>query len=106
MDGNGKVALLDGTNLRAVEVIPAHLPLEPSELDWRIVHYTISIIGAEKRCYRHLGDGLPARFQGLIPDRRFLDCSTLSDLKAPAPKGDRGLAFRHRQSGHAVSSEQ
>jgi hypothetical protein len=36
VDGAGKVVLADGRRLRAVEVMPAHLPLEPSELDWRI----------------------------------------------------------------------
>jgi hypothetical protein len=71
VDGIGKVVLADGTNLRAVEVIPAYLPLEPSELDRRIVRHTISMIGAEQRCYRRLGDGLPARFQDMVPGRDF-----------------------------------
>jgi hypothetical protein len=48
---DGSVRLSDGTILRAVEVIPANLPLKPSELDWRIVRHVISIIGAEDRCY-------------------------------------------------------
>ena len=37
VDNDNIVRLSDGTVLRAVEVIPAKLPLKPSELDWRIV---------------------------------------------------------------------
>jgi hypothetical protein len=76
LDGMGNVLLTDGTALRAVEVIPAHLPLKPTELDWRIIHRTLSIVGAD-RCYRHLAYGLPARLQEIIPDLRILDCGTL-----------------------------
>lgn len=86
LDGTGNVLPADGVILRAVEVIPAHLPLESSVLEWRIVHHTISMIGAEQRCYRRLRDGLPARFQDMVPDLQFLDCSTLSGLDVPPLK--------------------
>lgn len=85
-DGRGGVRLNDGTMLRAVEVIPAYLPEEPSELDWRIVHHTISIIGAEERCYRRLGAELPVPYRDMVSDIRFLDCSRLSELKLPPLK--------------------
>jgi hypothetical protein len=80
------VLLTDGTKRRAVEVIPTRLPINPTELDWRIVHHTISIIGAEDRCYRNLREGLPPHLQDMIPDRRFIDCSRLSGLDLPPLK--------------------
>ena len=36
VDGMGNVTLADGRLLQAVEIIPARLPMTPSELDWRI----------------------------------------------------------------------
>jgi hypothetical protein len=84
LDETGHVLLTDGETLRAVEVIPARLPLEPSKLDWRIVHHTISYIGAEERCYRSLGDDLPDRSKDMVADLRFLDCSKLSGLDIPS----------------------
>ncbi len=85
-DGRGDVRLNDGTTLRAVEVMPVYMPNEPSELDWRIVQHTISIIGAEERCYRRLGAELPDPYREMAPDIRFLDCSRLSELKLPPLK--------------------
>jgi len=58
VDDMANVLLSDGTALRSVEVVPASLPLDPSSLDWRIVRHTISMIGAEQRCYRGLSDDL------------------------------------------------
>ena len=66
MDSIGKVVLADGSRLRAVEVMRTHLPLEPSELDWRIVHHVILLIGAEERCTRYLADGLPSPFREML----------------------------------------
>jgi hypothetical protein len=80
VDGAGNISLTDGVTLRAVEVVPARLPLEPSELDWRIIHQAISVLGEEGRCYRNLANGLPAPFRDMVPASRVLDCSTLSDL--------------------------
>src|SRR5689334_6732772 len=42
VDGSGTVELVDGTRLRAVEVVPALLPYNVTDLDWRILHYTIA----------------------------------------------------------------
>ena len=33
--------MADGQPLRAVDVIPANLPREPTELDWKILHQAI-----------------------------------------------------------------
>lgn len=88
VDNNGIVRLSDGVVLRAVEVVPAKLPLKPSDLDWRIVHYVISIAGAEDRCYRSLREHAKPRCLGLpeemIPDIRFIDCSALAGIELPS----------------------
>jgi hypothetical protein len=84
------VRLSDGTLLRAVEVAAAKLPLEPSELAWRIVHHVISIVKAEDQCYRSLRDhakptcsDLP---EGMIPEIDFIDCSALEIGNLPSLK--------------------
>jgi hypothetical protein len=79
VDADGNVLLADTTKIRAVEVEPASLRDKPTELDWRIVHYTLEFIQA-KDCYRSLRDGVPAHLRKFVPDRPYLDCSTLSRL--------------------------
>jgi hypothetical protein len=92
VDCNGNVHLKDGLRVRAVNVIPALLPLKPSELDWQIVHATVRAVGAEKRCYRRLTDRAPGRLRRLrqqsrpavlrtaLRNQRFLDCRALRGL--------------------------
>jgi hypothetical protein len=85
VDNNGIVRLSSGLMLRAVTVIPAKLPLKPSELDYRIVHLVISIIGAEDRCYRSLREHAKPKcldvLEEIIPEMRFIDCSALDGLE-------------------------
>jgi hypothetical protein len=83
LHGIGRVVLADGLPLRAVEVIRASLPIEPSELDWRIVHGTIALIGSQERCYRSLRSQFPSEGQEMVLDLWFLDCSKLSGLNVP-----------------------
>lgn len=90
VDHDGMVRLSNGITLRAVEVLPAKLPLDPSDLDWRIVIHVISIVGAEQRCYPSLreyaqskGSSIPSE---MIPDIKSLDCSALVDLELPPLK--------------------
>ena len=85
LDGRGAVLLTNGTALRAVEVIPARLPLAPTELDWRIIHQTLSIIRAE-HCYRHWASGLPPQLQEMVADLRIVDCRTFGGLTLPQLK--------------------
>jgi hypothetical protein len=73
-DGVGNVTLEDGTAIRAVEVLPARLPYEPSELEWAIVHGALSVLKGRRRGYR------------LLNGLRFLDCSILSNLELPPLK--------------------
>jgi hypothetical protein len=85
VDASGTVVLADETILDAVKVIPARMPLEPSELDWMIVHATLSIIAGGDRCYRSWREDMSPAFQDSIPDQRFLDCSKLRELKDIPP---------------------
>jgi hypothetical protein len=90
VDNGGLVRLSGGAIVRAVTVIPAKLPLKPSELDFRIVHHVISIIGAQDRCYRslreHAKPSCPDVVEEMIPAIQFIDCSTLKGLKLPSLK--------------------
>jgi hypothetical protein len=90
VDYNGIVRLSDGAVVRAVEVIPAKLPLKPSDLDWRIVHHVISIVGAEDQCYRSLREHAKRKCldvpEEMIPEMRFIDCSVLDGLELPSLK--------------------
>lgn len=90
VNNNGIVRLSDGAVLRAVEVIPAKLPLKPSDLDWRIVHHVISIIGAEDHCYRSLREHARPKcldvLEEMIPNIRFLDFNALEGLELPSLK--------------------
>jgi hypothetical protein len=79
LDGSGNVLLANGIALRGVEVIPARLPLEPTELDWRIIHHTLAIIEADD-CYRSWASGL------LPADLRIADCGTFRGLTLPRLK--------------------
>jgi hypothetical protein len=93
LDAMGNVLLTNGAALRAVEVVPARLPLEPTELDWRIIRCTLSIIEAD-HCYRHLAYGLSPQLQEMVPDLRILDCSTFGGMTLSRLKV---LAFDIRQ---------
>jgi hypothetical protein len=90
IDNNGSVRLSDGAVLRAVEVIPANLPLKPSELDWLIVHHVIWIIEAEDRCYRSLREHAKPKCldlpEDIVPEIRSIDCGALKGLKLPSLK--------------------
>jgi hypothetical protein len=77
VDAKANVLLADGSNLRAVEVIPARLPYEPSELDWLILHHVIAMTGAGEHCYRSLREGLPPHLAEMVPDIRAIDFARL-----------------------------
>jgi hypothetical protein len=104
-DAAGTVVLADGTILGAVRVIPAQMPLEPSELDWKIVHATLSIIPGGDRCYRSWREGMSPELQYMIPDQRLLDCSKLHDLKDIPPLKDIVTAIGRDHPTLKVSSQ-
>jgi hypothetical protein len=107
VDSAGNVTLDNGEPIRALELIPSRLlSYEPSQLDWFIVHSTVAVLGEERRCYRHLGEGLPSPYREMVPDElRFLDHSALTKLKAPFLKVIAGY-IEQRFPHLAVPSEQ
>lgn len=80
VSGTGQVRLADGTLLSAVEVLPARLPLEPSQLDWTILRHTLSLIDPEARSTIPLADRFPSEVGEAIPDARVLDFGKLTSL--------------------------
>jgi hypothetical protein len=90
VDSEASVLLADGIPLRAVEVLPTHLPYKPSELDERILRLVISLTGSEY-CYRSIREGLPEHRQHQVPDVRGLDYSRVRKIQAPPLKVIRGF---------------
>jgi hypothetical protein len=84
--GDGTVVLSGGEQIWAVTVERAPLPYEISELDWRIIHQTISMIGAEDRCYVHPGRQHIPELQEIARREKLLECSTLAGLNPPLLK--------------------
>lgn len=70
---DGTVTLSDGTCLRAVEVLPAHLPRELTELQKQILHWTIKFADAEDDCY----------VCGPTPDQKWVNYAALRKLEIP-----------------------
>jgi hypothetical protein len=105
VDSTGNVLLADGSALCAVEVVPCRLPVTPSKLDWRIVHYTISLIKPEWPCYRSLRDDFSPEDQNTIPDLRLLDCGRLVGLTVP-PVNVISLLIREKDPTLKKLSEQ
>src|SRR5271166_2934284 len=66
-DGKGNVLLATGEALRAVEVIPARLPLKHTDLDWRIVHGTVQFVPEGGSCYRSLREGVDPSIAPMVP---------------------------------------
>lgn len=85
---DGSVVLSDGTHMRAVEVIPTHLPYHPSELDERILGAVIVMTKAD--CFRNLRDDVPERYRDQIPDWWVLDHGRVPTIQAPPLKVIRG----------------
>jgi hypothetical protein len=83
---DGSVKLVNGTQLKAVEIIPTYLPYKLSNIEQKIVSAYISIMNADGYCYRSLREGLPEHLQDQVPDIRALDFSRLRTLKPPPLK--------------------
>ncbi|MCJ9700816.1 hypothetical protein [Bradyrhizobium sp. SHOUNA76] len=89
VDGRGTVELVDGTLLRAVEVVPALLPYNVTDLDWRILHHIIAMMKAEQECYTY-----PIRF---AQPSDALDCSKLPALRGKVPPRKEILRYIAKQ---------
>lgn len=97
VDARGVIALANRQTIRSVEIEPARLPLDPTDLDWRIVHVAVECCRTDKsdrfserevdnRCYRPLRKALrpeDAALAYMVPDERWLDCSALTNLWVP-----------------------
>jgi hypothetical protein len=85
VDSTGRLVLTTGASLHAVELVPARLPLEPTELDYRIVHATTVFAGGRQTGYRKLRE--EPNLQDVIdqvPDLQFLDLQRIQNLPIPS----------------------
>lgn len=78
-DADGNVTLQDGSHVHAIkfERTEAHSQLSP--LEEQILRITVSLLNAEKACYRELDEVA-------LPGIRFLDYINLRDLHIPSLK--------------------
>jgi hypothetical protein len=81
---DGSVVLADRSRLRAVEVVPTHLPYEVSELEERVLRHVISLTKSYY-CYRSIQEGLPEHLQHQVPDLRALDYSRVRTIQQAPP---------------------
>jgi hypothetical protein len=77
---DGSVVLSDGTSLRATEVVPTHLPYEPSPVAYRILKNVIAYLGADD-CYRSVREGLPSHLRDSVPELRQIDLGRVRNLR-------------------------
>jgi hypothetical protein len=91
---DGSVVLLDGTRLRAVEVIPTYLRYVPSELDLRILRHVIELTQSHF-CYRSIREGLPEQLQSQVPDVHALDYARVRRVQPPILKVIRAYIQDH-----------
>jgi hypothetical protein len=81
----GSVVLIDGIQLRAVEVVPTHLPYKPSELEVQILRHVIALTKSY-HCYRSIREGLPEDQEQQVPDVRALDYARICSIEPPPLK--------------------
>jgi hypothetical protein len=100
---DSSILLVDGTRLRAVEVVPTRLPYKPSKLDEQVLRHVISLTKADN-CYRSIREGLPENLQDEVPDLRALDYSRVRTIQAPLLKVIRAFIEDH-DPGLQVSTQ-
>ena len=76
---DGSVCLANGTRLRAVEVLPAYLPYEPTELDNTILMNVIAQTQSYY-CFREIQYGLPEHLRHEATEWRLLDYSRVATI--------------------------
>jgi hypothetical protein len=91
VDYYGNAALLNGMQLRAIEIVPAPLPYEFSELDRRIVMSTIYFMKIEDVVFRTLGEELDPETRASLPTIRAIDFRRLGRLALPYLKQLQGF---------------
>jgi hypothetical protein len=91
VDYLGNVVLLSGAKLRAVEIMPAFLPYELSDMDRRILRNTINFMKIEDLVFRTLGEELDPETRATLPVIRAIDFQRLRGLKVPRLKQLQGF---------------
>ena len=106
LDATGRVSLIDGPELKAVEVLPTISRVYPSTLDYAIIHCLIEFNNAQSWCYENPIDHLPASLRNQDwRDLRTINLGRLHQLKIPALKVLAGYFIR-RCPGRRPPSEQ
>lgn len=75
---SGDLRLKNGAKLRAVEVVPARLPYELTDLERRIIKFAVDKTGEFDRCYRNPFASLPVHLSVGLPEVRVLDYSSFA----------------------------
>jgi hypothetical protein len=86
VDFTGNVSLPTGAQLRAVEVVPATLPYELSDLEWRILKCTVRYMKIEDVVVRTFGEELDVDVQATLPVIRRIDFQRLKGFEVPPLK--------------------
>ena len=86
VDFAGNVSLPTGAQLRAVEVVPATLPYELSDLEWRILECTIKYMKIEDVVVRTFGEELDVDVRATLPVIRRIDFQRLKGFEVPPLK--------------------
>lgn len=79
ISSTGDLCLADGMKVRAVEVVPARLPYSLTELERRIIRFTVSQTDEIDRCYPDLFGSLPHNLSRELPIIRVLDFSSFAE---------------------------
>jgi hypothetical protein len=77
VDLAGLATLKNDLRIRAIEAELVNLSQELSKRDGQIFHALIEIIDGQDWAYRSLRQGLPLKYQRMVPDHRFIDFSAL-----------------------------
>lgn len=86
VDIDASVWLSNGTQLRAVEVVPANLPYELSNLDWQIIESTIKLMKIGHLVMRTFGEELDDDVRETLPQIRRVDFLRLKEHQPPPLK--------------------
>ena len=105
IDFEGNVFLTTGAQLRAVDVIPAPLPAELSDLEWRILKCTIKCMNIEDQVVRTFGEELDLDVRATLPVIRRIDFQRLQGLKVPPLKVLQDFIIKNERDLESISLE-